>query len=81
MRNCSWETHYSITSSRTMFTYTSKPLRVPTISFSPFMITQILDPTHLSTNSDGRSWDGLVAMALVGNAILLNARRHKTARK
>ena len=40
------------------------------------LITQILDPTHLSTNSDGRSWEGLVAMALVGNAILLNARRH-----
>ena len=57
-----------------MFTYTSKPLRVPTISFSPFMITQILDPTHLSTNSDGRRIDGFDGVVcFVGSAISLSS--------
>ena len=31
--------HYSVTSSSTMLTYTSKPRSVPTSSFSPFIIT------------------------------------------
>lgn len=43
----------------TMLTYTSNPLNVPTISLSPFMITQILEPMHLSISSDGRRCDGL----------------------
>ena len=62
-------THYSTTSSSTMFTYTSNPRRVPTISFSPFMMTQMRDPTHRSTSSDGSSWLGFVAIALVGSAM------------
>ena len=62
-------THYSTTSSSTMLTYTSKPRRVPTISFSPFMITQMREPTHRSTSSEGRSWLGFVAIALVGSAM------------
>lgn len=43
----------------TMLTYTSNPLNVPTISLSPFMMTQILEPIHLSISSDGRRCEGL----------------------
>lgn len=34
-----------------ILTKSSKPLRVPTISLSPFIITHNLDPIHLSTSS------------------------------
>ena len=43
--------HYSMASSRTMFTNSSKPRSVPTTSLSFFMSTQIREPMHLSTSS------------------------------
>ena len=46
-----------------MFTKTSKPLRVPVSSFSPFIITQMGEPTHRSMSSDGMRWLGLPAVA------------------
>lgn len=45
------EAYYSVTSSSTMLTYTSNPRNVPTSSLSPFMITHIFDPMHLSISS------------------------------
>merc|ERR1719183_123910 len=45
---------YSLTSSRTMLTYSSKPLSVPTSSLSPCITTHRREPTHLATSSRGR---------------------------
>lgn len=42
----------SKTSSNTMLTKSSNPSKVPTISLSFFMIMWILEPIHLSTNSN-----------------------------
>lgn len=43
----------SVTSSNTMFTYSSNPRRVPTISRSLFIITHIRLPIHLSMRARG----------------------------
>ena len=69
----SWFRSYSIASSRTQFTYTSNPFKVPVNSLCPFfMIIQTFSLTHLSTSSDGRRREGLFGAAdcFVGNAIL-----------
>lgn len=42
---------YSVTSSSTMFTKSSKPRSVPTISLSLFMMMWMREPMHLSTSS------------------------------
>ena len=70
----SWSRSYSIASSRTQFTYTSNPFKVPVNSLCPFfMIIQTFSLTHLSTSSDGRRREGLFGAAdcFVGNAMLL----------
>ena len=69
----SWSRSYSIASSRTQFTYTSNPFKVPVNSLCPFfMIIQTFSLTHLSTSSDGRRREGLFGAAdcFVGNAML-----------
>jgi len=62
---------YSIASSSTQFTYTSKPFNVPVNSLCPlFMMIQTFSLTHLSTSSDGKSKEGLfVEDVEVGRAI------------
>lgn len=57
----------------TMFTKTSKPLRVPVSSFSPFMITQMGEPTHRSMSSEGMRWLGLPAVAAFFGLIMVTS--------
>eukprot|EP00882_Tetradesmus_deserticola_P009483 GHRQ01010012.1.p1 GENE.GHRQ01010012.1~~GHRQ01010012.1.p1 ORF type:complete len:139 (-),score=13.04 GHRQ01010012.1:10-426(-) len=61
----------SCTSSSTILTYTSKPRSVPTISLSPFIMTQICEPMHRSINSDGSRWLGLACMLPFLGAIMV----------
>uniref|UniRef100_A0A6G5AH56 Uncharacterized protein n=1 Tax=Rhipicephalus microplus TaxID=6941 RepID=A0A6G5AH56_RHIMP len=52
---------YSVTSSSTILTKSSKPRSVPTISLSLFMIMWILEPMHLSISSRGSRLEGFTA--------------------
>lgn len=54
MRRPSGVFSYSVTSSSSMLTKSSKPSNVPTISLSFFIMMWILEPMHLSTNSAGK---------------------------
>lgn len=63
-------THYSVTSSRTMLTYTSKPRSVPTNSLSPFMITcqsTAHSPGQHSQPHDTPPWPPPVCVQLAGS--------------
>ena len=71
----SWSRSNSTASSRTQFTYTSKPFSTPVNSLCPlFIIIQTFSFTHLSTNSDGRRIDGFDGVVcFVGSAISLSS--------
>jgi len=57
---------YSITSSRTMLTKSSKPSSVPVNSRSFFMTTHIREPMHLSMSSSGKIWEAIQGAKLLG---------------
>ena len=56
---------YSVTSSNTMLTKSSKPRRVPTTSLSFFIIMCILEPIALSTSSNGNKLLGVDIVRII----------------